>query len=81
MQKRRAIRSRNLFKKLQDEEGNKAIWFSPAKIARARELQQEKDEAEEQARREKEEKALQRQRMKEEKELQVQERRKQREEA
>ena len=81
LQKRRAVRSRNLFEKLQDEDGNKAIWFSPKKIARARELQQEKDETEDQAQREKEEKAKQRALLKEKKELELQQRREQREKA
>lgn len=81
LQKKRGIRSKNLFKKIIDEDRNRAIWFSPVKITRARELQQEKEEAEEQAQQEKEERALQRLRAKEKKELQLQEKRAQREEA
>ena len=81
LQKQRAVRSRNLFEKLIDEDGNKAIWFSPTKIKQAHELLREKEVQEEQERQNKEQQALQRQRTREEKELQLQIRRTEREQA
>jgi hypothetical protein len=81
LQKKRAVRSKPLFEKLADEDGSRAIWFSPAKIRRARELQQEKEDQEQQERQVKEQKALEKQRAKEEKELQLQKRREEREQA
>ena len=38
LQKWWAVRSRNLFEKLINKDGNKAIWFSPTKIKWAHEL-------------------------------------------
>jgi DDE superfamily endonuclease len=81
LQKRRAVRSRNVFEKIIDEDGNKAIFFSPKKIKRARELQQEKDDAIEQEQREKEERAQERVRVKERKAVELQQRREERERA
>jgi hypothetical protein len=81
LQKKRQIRSRNLFEKIIDEDGCKAIWFSPAKIARARELQAQNEEAKEQEQRDKELRAQERERVKQEKAAQLQECRAQREEA
>jgi hypothetical protein len=54
LQKQWAVRSKNLFEKLIDENGNKAIWFSPTKIKWAHELLQEKEVQEEQERQNKE---------------------------
>lgn len=81
LQKRKAIKSKNLFQELADESGNKAIWFSPAKIARARELKQQKEDEEQQEKRDKEEKAAQKKQAKQDKENEAQIRREQREEA
>ena len=81
LQKRKAVRSKNIFKEIMDQDGNKAIFFSPTKIKRARELKKERQDEEEREQQKKEERALQRRLAKEEKEQQLQIRREERKRA
>lgn len=81
LQRKRAIWNKNLFEQLVDEDGNKAIFFSPTKIQQARDLQAKKEEEEYQKELEKEQRVIDRQLNKEAKEREQQLRRDQREEA
>lgn len=81
LQRQRAPRSRNIFQEIIEEDGNKAIWFSPAKIDRARALDRQKQEKEQQEKQEKEAKALQRLEAKDQRESEAQLKREQREQA
>ena len=81
LQKKKNVRSKNIFEQIIEKDGNRAIFFSPAKIKEARELEQQKLDDEEREQQEKEDRALQRRLAKEEKEQQLQKRREEREKA
>ena len=79
--KKKQVRSKNIFDKILEEDGTRAIYFSPSKIRRARELEKERLdelEAEEQG---KVNKANQRKLVKEEKEAKEERRRVERKKA
>ena len=66
VKKRRKKPREALFKELRGEEGNATIFFSPAKISAARELQAQRAREEEEIQARKEQDKLQRQQRKEE---------------
>ena len=66
MEKKRKKPKKALFTELRGEDGNAAIFFSPAKISATRELQAQKAKEEEEAQARKEQDKLQRQQRKEE---------------
>lgn len=66
VQKKQKKPKKALFAELRGEEGNAAIFFSPAKISAAREFQAQRAREEEEARAQKEQDKLQRQQRKEE---------------
>ncbi|KAF2193326.1 hypothetical protein K469DRAFT_690933 [Zopfia rhizophila CBS 207.26] len=66
IEKKRKKPRKALFRELRGEEGNAAIFFSPAKISAAHELQAQKTKEEEKAQAQKEQGTLQRQQRKEE---------------
>lgn len=78
---KKQVRSKNIFEKILEEDGSRAIFFSPKKIKRARQLEAERLLAEEREQEEKDEKALNKRLAKEEKERREQERREERKRA
>jgi hypothetical protein len=81
LQKKKSRRNKNLFEQLLEDDGNKAIFYSPAKIAQANHLLQQKEEDERAQQAEKQQRALQRQLIKQVKEKEARLRRQWREKA